>query len=143
MTATAWNQKTIDEFKAKKGRGIGPWGDNVLLMTSRGAKSGNEITTPLVYRREGDDEFVVVASKGGAPDNPKWFGNIQANPDVEIEVASDSGTERLSARARVLPSGPERDRLFEFMSKVWPAFLDYQKKTTRTIPIVVLDRTTK
>jgi deazaflavin-dependent oxidoreductase (nitroreductase family) len=138
MTAISWNQKTIDEFHSKAGRGVGPWRDNLLLMTAKGARSGDTITTPLVYRRVGDD-YVVVASKGGAPENPKWYGNLKTNPLVEIEVAADSGIERLRARARAVPSGSEHDRLYAQMTEVWPAFADYQKKTSRTIPIVVLE----
>ena len=140
MTAIAWNQKTIDEFHAKQGLGVGPWRDNALLMTAKGAKSGQDITTPLVYRRSGKD-LVVVASKGGAPDHPSWYHNVQANPLVEVEVAGPSGIEHLQARARAVPSGPERDRLFAYMTEVWPAFADYAKKTPRTIPIVVLEPT--
>lgn len=71
MAATAFNQRTIDEFRSKHGRGIGGWGDNLLLMTSNGAVSGQSITTPSVYRKR-DDHYIVVASKGGAPDDPKW-----------------------------------------------------------------------
>lgn len=137
MKASAWNQKTIAEFREKKGRGVGMWGDNVLLMTAKGAKSGDEIMTPLVYGREGDD-FIVVASKGGAPHNPIWFGNIQANPEVEVEVASDTGTETLKARAHPVENRAERDRLFEKMSKIWPPFKDYETRTERLIPVVVL-----
>jgi len=136
MTAIAWNQKTIEEFRSKKGRGVGPWKE-LLLLTARGAKSGDSITTPLVCRKIGDD-FVVVASKGGAPEHPFWYRNIQANPEVELEVVADGGTEVIKARAQALPSGPERDRLFEAMAEVWPAFKDYEKKTDRVIPIVVL-----
>ena len=139
MTATAWNQKTIDEFHAKLGLGVGQWGDHVLLMTSRGAKTGREITTPLVYRRVGD-EYIVIASKGGAPNNPNWFHNIHVNPDVQVEVASTGGTEHFTARARAVPDGAEHDRLYEFMIEVWPSFRDYQERTTRRIPVVILDR---
>jgi len=139
MTATAFNQRTIDEFNAKNGRGVGPWHDNLLLMTSKGARSGQEITTPLVYRRHGDD-YVVVASKGGAPANPDWYHNLQVNPVVELEVAGPEGTERVRARARVVAEGPERDRLFGYMTEVWPPFSDYAAKTARTIPVVVLER---
>jgi len=137
MRASAWNQKTIAEFREKKGRGVGMWGDHVLLMTAKGAKSGDEIMTPLVYGREGDD-FIVVASKGGAPHNPIWFGNIQANPEVEVEVANDTGTETLKARAHPVENRAERDRLFEEMTKIWPSFKDYQTRTDRLIPVVVL-----
>jgi deazaflavin-dependent oxidoreductase (nitroreductase family) len=138
MTATAWNQKTIDAFHAQNGLGIPPWGDHVLLMTAKGAKSGEPHTTPLVYRRV-EDDYVVIASKGGAPADPTWFNNIRANPEVEVEVASNGGTEKLKARARVIASGPEHDRLYNHLAEVWPAFLDYQKKTTRVIPVVVLE----
>jgi deazaflavin-dependent oxidoreductase (nitroreductase family) len=138
MTATGWNQKTIERFNAQKGRDIQPWGDNLLLMTAHGAKSGDSITTPLVYRREGD-HMVVVASKGGAPAHPLWYLNIQVNPVVEVEVAKNDGIEKFSARAKVLAEGPERDRLYDYMIGVWPAFGEYQTKTDRTIPIVVLE----
>ena len=139
MKATPFNQKTIDEFHAKKGRGVGMFGDHVLLMTAKGANSGDAITTPLVYGRQGDD-YIIVASKGGAPTHPYWFGNIKANPEVEVEVANAHGTEILKARARVIESRQERDRLFKEMSKIWPSFVDYQTRTERLIPVVVLER---
>jgi deazaflavin-dependent oxidoreductase (nitroreductase family) len=139
MTATSYNQTTIDEFHARKGLGIGPWGDNLLLMTARGAKSGEEITTPAVYRRRGK-EYVIVASKGGAPDNPHWYRNIQVNPQVDIEMAGDNDIERFQARARVVPEGDERDQLYEYMTEVWPAFADYAANAERTIPVVILER---
>jgi len=115
------------------------WGDHVLLMTAKGAKSGESITTPLVYGREGDD-YIIVASKGGAPNHPMWFGNVKATPEVEVEVANDHGTETFKARARVVDSRQERDRLYKEMSKIWPAFAEYQKRTERLIPVVVLER---
>ncbi len=139
MTATPFNQRTIDEFHAKSGRGVGAWGDNLLLITAKGAQSGQEITTPLVYRRQGDD-YVVVASKGGAPRNPNWFANVHANPIVDVEVAGPYGTQRFKARARPVPSGSERDRLFAYMTEIWPGFAVYQTKTERTIPVVVLEQ---
>ena len=142
MTANSWNQKTIAEFHDKQGLGIGMFGDHVLLMTARGAKSGDAITTPLVYGREGDD-YVVVASKGGAPENPHWFGNVKANPDVEVEVANAGGTEKFRAHARAVDDRTERDRLYGEMTKVWPPFQDYQRRTERLIPVVVLERKTE
>jgi deazaflavin-dependent oxidoreductase (nitroreductase family) len=142
MTANSWNQKTIAEFHDKQGLGIGMFGDHVLLMTAKGAKSGDAITTPLVYGREGDD-YVVVASKGGAPKNPSWFGNIKANPDVEVEVANAGGTEKFRAHARAVDDRTERDRLYGEMTKVWPPFQDYQRRTERLIPVVVLERKTE
>ncbi|HEV2034347.1 MAG TPA: nitroreductase/quinone reductase family protein [Candidatus Dormibacteraeota bacterium] len=139
MRATPFNQKTIAEFREKQGRGVGPWGDHVLLMTAKGAKSGEAITTPLVYGRQGDD-YVIVASKGGAPQHPAWFGNINANPAVEVEVANAGGTEKFEARAHVVDSRRERDRLYEEMSKIWPSFVEYETRTNRLIPVVVLER---
>jgi deazaflavin-dependent oxidoreductase (nitroreductase family) len=142
MRATAWNQKTIDEFHAKHGLGVGMWGDHVLLMTARGAKSGESITTPLVYSREGN-HYVIVASKGGAPMNPTWFHNIKAHPEVDVEVAKPAGgVEKFKARARVIEDRGERDRLFQEMCKIWPSYADYQKKTERLIPVIVLERPT-
>ncbi len=139
MKATPYNQRTIDEFHAKQGRGVGPFGDHVLLMTAKGAKSGDAITTPLVGGREGED-CIVVASKGGAPANPTWFGNIKANPEVEVEVPTDSGTEKFKARAHVVDDRAEHDRLYEEMTKIWPSFADYQQRTDRLIPVVRLER---
>ena len=136
MTATPFNQKTIDEFHAKNSRGVGPWGDNLLLMTSKGA-AGGDITTPLVNRREGES-YVVIASKGGAPDDPGWYTNVQANPEVDIEVPADGGTRHVTVRARVTTE-PERSRLYAYMTEAWPAFADYTTKTDRVIPVVVLE----
>jgi deazaflavin-dependent oxidoreductase (nitroreductase family) len=138
MRATPFNQKTIAEFHAKRGRGVGVWGDHVLLMTAKGAKSGEAITTPLLYGREGDD-YIIVASKGGAPKHPMWFGNLKANPEVEVEVATAKGTEKFKARARVVESRPEHDRLFKEMSKIWPSYVEYQTRTDRLIPVVILE----
>jgi len=89
--------------------------------------------------REGDN-YIVVGSKGGAPTHPTWLGNIKANPDVEVEVANDTGTETFKARARVVESRQERDRLYKEMTKIWPAFADYQARTERLIPVIVLER---
>jgi deazaflavin-dependent oxidoreductase (nitroreductase family) len=141
MSGTAFNRRTIDEFHAKQGRGVMGWGDLLLLMTSTGARSGRQITTPLVHRRKGD-LYIVVASKGGAPNDPLWYRNIQAQPAVTVEVAAGSGTERFSARARAIPSGPERDELYAYMTEVWPAFAEYARRADRTIPVVVLEPST-
>lgn len=139
MTAIDWNVRTVEEFHSKKGRGVGAWGDNVLLLTAKGSKSGDEITTPLVFRKDGD-HYVIVASKGGAPDHPLWLHNLEANPIVELEVAKGGGTETFKARAKPIMSGPERDRLYEHMTGVWPSFREYQQRARRTIPVVVLER---
>ena len=141
MKASPFNQKTIAEFHEKKGLGVGMWGDHVLLMTAKGAKSGDLITTPLVYGRE-ENNCIIVASKGGAPTDPMWFANLKANPEVEVEVAKadGQGTERFKARARVVENRQERDRLFSAMGKIWPSYADYEKRTERLIPVVVLER---
>ena len=139
MKATPFNEKTIAEFHSKRGKGVGMWGDHVLLMTATGARSGEAITTPLVYGRDGDD-YVIVASKGGAPKHPTWLGNVNANPEVEVEVANADGIEKFKARARLVESRAERDRLYKEMSSIWPSFADYEKRTDRLIPVVILER---
>ncbi|HET7419608.1 MAG TPA: nitroreductase family deazaflavin-dependent oxidoreductase [Candidatus Dormibacteraeota bacterium] len=139
MRATDWNRKTIDEWHSKKGRGVGPWGDHVLLMTAMGAKTGDLITTPLVFGREGED-YVIVASKGGAPAHPTWFNNLKRNPEVEVEAPVENGTEKFKARARFVEDRAQRDRLFKSMVKIWPAYADYEKRTDRVIPVVLLER---
>lgn len=132
-----WNARVIDEFHAKRGRGVGSWGDNLLLLTTRGAKSGLVRTTPLVYHRDGD-RYVIAASKGGAPTHPDWYHNLVKHREAEIEV----GTERFKVRATPIPKGPERDRLYAAHGNVFAAFRDYPKKTKRVIPVVVLERVT-
>ena len=106
----------------------------LVLVTHRGAKSGNEYTTPLVYTRDADN-VVIIASKGGAPDDPQWFRNLRANPDVTVELGAD----RYPARARVA-EGDERDRLYRAQAELMPNFAEYAEKTTRVIPVVVLER---
>ena len=109
-------------------------GTKILLLTTKGRKSGEERTTPLIHRDE-DGRYVVVASKGGAPDHPGWFKNIEADPDdVEIQVKD----QRMPVRARVA-EGEERERLWKLMNEVWPDYDDYQEKTDREIPVVVLE----
>jgi deazaflavin-dependent oxidoreductase (nitroreductase family) len=130
-----FNRGVIDEFRANGGKVGGPFeGAPMILVTHRGAKSGTEYTTPLVYSRSGD-AFVIIASKAGAPDDPQWFRNLQANPDVTVEV----GSERFAARARVA-EGDERDSLYAAQAALMPNFDEYAAKTTRRIPVVVLDR---
>ena len=109
-------------------------GTTILLLTTRGRRSGEPRTTPLIHRTDGD-RWVVVASKGGWPENPAWFQNLQADPDATIEVP---GAE-IAVRASVA-AGEERERLWKLMSEVWPAYDEYQRKTSREIPVVVLTR---
>ncbi|HVH65090.1 MAG TPA: nitroreductase/quinone reductase family protein [Candidatus Acidoferrum sp.] len=91
-------------------------------------------------RSHASPSLAAGGSKGGAPDNPRWFGNIIANPEVEVEVASQHGTEQFKARARVVTDRRERDRLFRDMTVIWPSYADYQKRTERLIPVVILER---
>jgi deazaflavin-dependent oxidoreductase (nitroreductase family) len=130
-----FNEKIIEEFRANEGKVGGPFaGAPMVLLTSKGAKSGKPHTTPLVYMPDGE-RIVVFASMGGAPTNPAWYYNLKANPDATVEV----GTEKYAVRA-VITTGGERDRLFERQVSLMPTFGDYQKRTTRTIPVVALER---
>lgn len=104
-----------------------------LLLTTTGRKSGDKFLFPLFYGSDGDRYF-IVASKGGAPEHPGWYRNILADADVEIQV----GTEHIKARARTA-TGDERARLWKKALEFWPPYADYQIKTEREIPVVVLD----
>ncbi len=129
------NRKVIAEFRANGGKVGGQFeGAPMLLLTTTGAKSGQPRIAPLVYSTDGDRP-VIIASKGGAPTNPDWFHNLVANPDVTVEV----GTETFAAKA-VVPEGAERDRLFDAQAAIMPGFRDYQNNTDRVIPVVVLER---
>jgi deazaflavin-dependent oxidoreductase (nitroreductase family) len=109
-------------------------GATILLLTTKGRTSGQSRTTPLIHCVDGD-RWVVVASKGGAPANPSWFENLKANPEASIQVQA----ERVPVRA-TMAEGEERGRLWSLMTEVWPAYDDYQAKTDREIPVVVLTR---
>ncbi|MGE0416221.1 MAG: nitroreductase family deazaflavin-dependent oxidoreductase [Acetobacteraceae bacterium] len=104
-----------------------------LLLITTGRKSGDKYIFPLFYGKSGDS-YIIVASKGGAPDHPGWYKNLLANPEVEVQV----GTQKIKARARTV-SGPDRARLWQEALKFWPPYADYEKKTTREIPVVLLD----
>jgi deazaflavin-dependent oxidoreductase (nitroreductase family) len=104
-----------------------------LLLTTTGRKSGEKFTFPLFYGETGGS-YIIVASKGGAPDHPSWYKNLVAHPEVEVQV----GTKKLKAKARTA-AGDERAQLWEKALKFWPPYADYVKKTERQIPVVVLD----
>jgi len=104
-----------------------------LLLVTKGRKSGEQYLFPLLYGETGKG-YYIVASKGGAPDHPGWYKNILANPEVELQV----GTKTLKAKARTV-SGAERAKLWDQAIVWWPPYADYQKKTAREIPVVVLD----
>jgi deazaflavin-dependent oxidoreductase (nitroreductase family) len=109
-------------------------GSTVLLLTTTGRSTGNKGTTPLIYARDGDD-YVIVASQGGAPEDPGWYRNLVKTPEVELQV----GPEVFPAHARTA-EGDERDRLWKRVNEVWPHYAEYQTKTARQIPVVVLER---
>jgi deazaflavin-dependent oxidoreductase (nitroreductase family) len=130
-----FNRKLIDEFRANGGKVGGLFANMpVLLLTMTGAKSGQSRTTPLVYSKDGD-RIVLIASMGGAPNNPDWYHNLLAHPGVEVEI----GAERFPVRATVA-KGEERERLFNAQARQTPIFAEYQKKTARQIPVFVLER---
>ncbi len=130
------NQRIITEFRANQGKVGGQFaGAPLILLTTTGAKTGRAITKPLVYTTDGD-RIVLIASFAGAPKNPAWFNNLVANPVATIEL----GSERFQARASVVASPQDRQRLYDNQAKQMPMFADYQKKTTRQIPVVVLER---
>jgi len=132
----AFNAGVVDQFRATQGQVAGAFaGWPLVLVTHRGAKSGKEYTTPLVYTRDADN-VVIIASKAGAPDDPQWFRNLLANPDVTVEIGAD----KYPARARVA-EGEERDRLYRAQADAMPNFDEYAAKTSRLIPVVVLERT--
>ena len=128
-----WNTGIIDEFRANAGKVGGPFaGRTLLLLHTIGAKTGQERVNPVAYVKDGD-RFVIIASKGGSPNNPDWYHNLLAHPLVTIEV----GTEKFQVQAEVT-SEPERTRLYNKMVGMMPSFADYQKKTTRQIPVFTL-----
>ena len=109
-------------------------GAPILLLTMTGRKTGTEYTTPLIF---GEDEgrYVIVASQGGRPEHPDWYLNLVAHPEVGVQVKADT----FRARARTA-EGEEHDRLWAAMNEIWPHYDEYQTKTTRRIPVVVLER---
>jgi deazaflavin-dependent oxidoreductase (nitroreductase family) len=113
-------------------RGYNWRGTTILLLTTTGRKSGEARTTPLIHRVDGD-RWVIVASKGGAPDHPAWFQNLTASPEATIEVQADTVPVTAS-----VAEGEERARLWKEMNEVWPDYDTYQAKTDREIPVVVL-----
>jgi len=134
-----WNDATIQEFHSKAGKGVGPFGDQLILLTTVGARSGNERTTPVMYHRDGE-RYIVVASKGGAPDNPAWYDNLKANPVARVEVGTELGTETFEVRAHEA-EGEERDRLYAERVAIAPGFGEYVQMTSRKIPVMILERT--
>jgi deazaflavin-dependent oxidoreductase (nitroreductase family) len=131
-----FNRAVMEEFRANDGKVGGAFaGAPMVLLTTTGAKSGEKRVNPLVGLVDGGTLY-VVASKAGAPTSPDWYHNLLANPEVEVEFGGD----RFEATAVPIDSGPERDRLYAAQVAAQPGFADYEKATTRVIPIVELRR---
>jgi len=129
-----WNGKIVEEFRANGGNVGGQFtGAPLLLLHTVGAKSGRPRVNPMMYQRL-DGGYAVFASKAGAPTNPDWYFNLLANPQVEAEI----GTSKVVLVARVA-EGDERERIWSAQKAAYPGFADYEQKTTRQIPVVVLE----
>lgn len=134
--STLFGEEHVRRYRETDGAEGHVWKEDstVLLLTTTGRRTGEPRTTPLIYRLDGDNP-VIVASKGGAPDDPGWYRNLVKDPEVEVQILGD----RFRARARVAEGG-ERERLWRLMNEVWPHYEEYQAKTDRQIPVVVLER---
>ena len=129
------NRNLIAEFHLKHGKGIGRFGDRILLLATKGAKSGRARLVPLAFHRDGD-RYVIAASNSGAPADPDWYRNLVKHGRATVEV----GDEHFEVTATPIPAGPERDRLYDAHATLMPGFRDYVRKTNRVIPVVVLER---
>ena len=131
-----WNDKIIEEFRANDGKVSGPFeGAPLLLLHSVGAKTGATRVNPMMYQTVDDDSIAVFASKGGAPTNPDWYHNLVANPRTTVEI----GSETLDVVARVA-EGDERERIWTKQKAAYSGFADYEQRTNRTIPVIILER---
>jgi deazaflavin-dependent oxidoreductase (nitroreductase family) len=125
----------VDRYRETDGDEGHDWrGTSVLLLTTKGRRSGEQRTTPLLYQPYGDD-LLVVASRGGADQHPGWFFNLTDDPDVEVQVRGD----RFPARARTARP-EEKPDMWRTMTATWPDYDQYQRRTSREIPVVVLER---
>jgi deazaflavin-dependent oxidoreductase (nitroreductase family) len=130
-----FGQEHVKRYRETDGEEGHDWqGTQTLILTTTGRKSGEERPTPLIYGRSGDD-YLVVASKGGADEPPAWYLNLEAQPEVDVQVKGD----RFKAHARTA-TADEKPELWKTMSSEWPAYDEYQQKTDREIPVVVLER---
>jgi len=131
-----WNKRIIEEFRANEGRVGGPFeGATLLLLHHFGAKSGQERVNPVAYQELSDGSLAIFASKGGAPTNPDWYHNLLAHPKAKVEV----GTETFDVLAREA-TGEERERIWSKQKQLMPGFAEYEQKTSRQIPVIVLER---
>ncbi len=129
------NKAVIEEFRANEGK-VNGWG-KLILLTTTGAKTGQPRIAPLMLVTDGD-RLLAIASKGGYPKHPDWYLNLLAHPEVTVEV----GSEKFETTAKIL-TGDERERAYRRASEVFPPYAEYQKKTTREIPVIALERPTK
>jgi deazaflavin-dependent oxidoreductase (nitroreductase family) len=128
-----YNRPIIEEFRSNAGT-VSHFGDALMLLHTTGAKSGKERVNPVTFQPVGSG-WAVFASKAGAPTNPDWYYNLLAHPDATIEL----GTETIPVRARVA-GREEREPIWEKQKQLMPGFADYEQKTDRTIPVVILER---
>jgi deazaflavin-dependent oxidoreductase (nitroreductase family) len=134
--AQDWNKAIIEEFRANRGSVGGQFaGAPLLILHSTGAKSGRARVNPLMYQDLGHGHFAVFASKAGAPTNPDWYHNLVANPRAKVEL----GTETFDVTAKVA-RGEERLRIWATQKQRYPNFAEYERKTKREIPVVILER---
>jgi len=133
---TLFGQEHVDRYQATDGAEGHDWlkGTTILLLTTSGRKTGNKTTTPLIYTLDGDNP-VVVASKGGAPEHPGWYLNMLKTPHIDVQIKGET----FHAHPRTA-EGEERERLWKQMAVAWPDYDEYQTKTDRKIPVVVLER---
>ncbi|MCD2193013.1 nitroreductase family deazaflavin-dependent oxidoreductase [Actinomycetospora endophytica] len=134
-----WNQQIIEDFRSHGGHVGGQFeGAPLLLLHHVGRRSGTERLSPMMYQVVGDD-WAVFASKAGMPDNPDWYHNLLARPDVSVEIGDGTSIETIPVHARDLPAD-ERAPIWETQKQRYPGFADYEAKTSRTIPVVLLTR---
>jgi deazaflavin-dependent oxidoreductase (nitroreductase family) len=130
-----WREQHLRSYLESNGEDGHIWnGVPTLLLTTTGARSGKPHQIPLIYGQDGD-RYLIVASRGGADEHPQWYRNLAKQPEVELQVKAD----RFRARARPA-TAEEKPALWQTMTKVWPAYDDYQKRTTRDIPVIILER---
>ncbi len=131
-----FGQEHVEKYRETDGEVGHDWqGTVVLILTTTGRKSGDERSTPLIYQPAGDGSYAIVASKGGDDHPPAWFLNLEEHPEVDVQIKAD----RFRARARVA-GDDEKPELWKKMVAAWPAYEEYQQKTDREIPVVVLER---
>ena len=136
MTQVLYGEEHVRRYRETDGEEGYDWreGSKILLLTTTGRKSGKETTTPLIFAMDGDNP-VIVASKGGAPEHPGWYKNLVANPAAEVQIKGDVFAVRAGDA-----EGEERERLWKLMNVEWPHYEEYQQKTDREIPVVILER---